>query len=222
MPSLIFDLDGTLTDTLQDLGNSVNYALREMRWPERSLTEVRRMVGNGIHKLIERAVPEYVDNNDLEQCFNIFRAYYIQHCQDNTRLYPGVADMLREVHANGYRSAIVSNKLQAGVDELYATYFRDVVDVAIGQRESIPLKPAPDMVELALHELGASKDDAVYVGDSDVDVQTARNAGLPCISVLWGFRDREQLLQAGATKFISHPRELLNSLTSTFSGNFCQ
>ena len=211
LKAFIFDLDGTLTDTLQDLCDSVNYALREMRWAERSMAEVRRMVGNGIHTLIERAVPEGVDVEDLEQCFKVFRAYYLQHCQDNTRLYPGVADMLREVHASGYRTAIVSNKLQAGVDELYTTYFCGVIDVAIGQREGIPLKPAPDMVELALHELGASKHEAVYVGDSDVDVQTARNAGLPCISVLWGFRDRDQLLQAGATTFIAHPSELLSA-----------
>ena len=207
--SIIFDLDGTLTDTLQDLCNSTNYALRQMGWSERSLAEVRRFVGNGVRRLIEHAVPEGVSSADFERCFAIFQEHYLEHCQDTTCLYEGVAEMLREVHAAGYRTAIVSNKLQAGVDELYATYFRGVVDVAVGEREGIRRKPAPDMVELALRELGADKSEAVYVGDSEVDVATAHNSGLPCISVLWGFRDKEQLIEAGATCFISHPRELL-------------
>lgn len=209
---LIFDLDGTLTDTLQDLANSTNYALRQMGWTERSIDEVRRFVGNGVRRLVERAVPNGTASDDVDRCFSVFQQHYLQHCQDSTCLYPGVADMLCEVHARGYRTAIVSNKLQAGVDELYETYFRDTVDVAIGQREGIPLKPAPDMVELALQLLGANKSQAVYVGDSEVDVQTARNAGLPCISVLWGFRDRDQLLAAGATQFISHPSQLCSCL----------
>ena len=212
--SIIFDLDGTLTDTLQDLANSVNYALRKMNWPERTLEEVRRFVGNGVRRLVQRAVPENTSEADYESCFALFRQHYILHCQDNTRLYAGVGEMLQEVHRRGYKTAIVSNKLQAGVDELYDTYFREVIDVAIGQREGVALKPAPDMVELALSQLGASKDETVYVGDSEVDVQTARNAGLRCISCLWGFRDREQLETAGATMFISHPKELLSIINN--------
>ena len=207
--NIIFDLDGTLTDTLRDLSASTNYALRQMGWGERTLAEVRRFVGNGVRKLMERAVPEGVSETDFERCFSIFQAHYLEHCQDSTCLYEGVAEMLQAVHAAGYRTAIVSNKLQAGVDELYEAYFRDVVDVAIGQREGVALKPAPDMVELALRQLGASAQNAVYVGDSEVDVQTARNSGLPCISVLWGFRDRDVLKQAGARTFIEHPSELL-------------
>ncbi len=207
--AIVFDLDGTLTDTLQDLANSVNHALRQMGWPERTLEEVRRFVGNGVHRLVERAVPEGVGTAELERCFACFQEHYLLHCQDNTSLYPGVADMLRQVHEMGYATAIVSNKLQAGVDELYATYFHNVVDVAIGQREGVPLKPAPDMVHLALRALDARQEETVYVGDSEVDVLTARNSGLPCISVLWGFRDRDQLLQAGASRFIAHPSELL-------------
>ena len=210
--AVIFDLDGTLTDTLQDLCDSTNYALRQMGWPERSLAEVRCFVGNGVRKLIERAVPEFISNKDFEQCFSIFQAYYLEHCQDTTCLYEGVAEMLCDIHSQGYKTAIVSNKLQAGVDELYQAYFRDVVDVAIGEREGVRRKPAPDMVCLALRELGMNKDEAVYVGDSEVDVETARNSGLPCISVLWGFRDRDQLVEAGATTFIHHPRELLEIL----------
>ncbi|MBP1530503.1 MAG: HAD family hydrolase [Bacteroidaceae bacterium] len=207
--AIIFDLDGTLTYTLQDLCNSTNHALRQMGWPERSLAEVRQMVGNGVRTLIRRAVPQGVSEADFEFCFAHFRQHYLLHCQDNTSLYPGVDEMLQAVHRRGLRTAIVSNKLQAGVDELYETYFRGVIDVAIGQREGVPLKPAPDMVELALSQLGANKDETVYVGDSEVDVQTARNAGLRCISCLWGFRDREQLEEVGATQFICHPSQLL-------------
>ena len=210
--AVIFDLDGTLTDTLQDLCNSTNYALRQMGWRERSLGEVRRFVGNGVRKLIERAVPEGISEADSEHCFSIFQQHYLLHCQDTTCLYDGVAEMLRDVHTAGLRTAIVSNKLQAGVDELYQTFFHDVVDVAIGEREGIRRKPAPDMVELALQELGVDKFEAVYVGDSEVDVRTALNSGLPCISVLWGFRDRDELQEAGATLFINHPRELLEIL----------
>lgn len=210
--SIIFDLDGTLTDTLRDLCDSTNFALRQMGWAERSLAEVRRFVGNGVRRLIERAVPQDVSNDDFEQCFKFFQTHYLEHCQDQTCLYEGVAEMLREVHEAGYKIAIVSNKLQAGVDELYETYFRGVVDVAIGEREGIRRKPAPDMVELALKELNADKCETVYVGDSEVDVQTAHNSGLPCISVLWGFRDRQELEEAGATTFIKHPSELLEIL----------
>ena len=165
-------------------------------------------------KLIERAVPHGITNEQFEQCFKLFQKHYLIHCQDTTTLYPGVADMLREVREAGFRTAIVSNKLQAGVDELYDTFFHGVVDVAIGERKGVKRKPAPDMVELALHELGVDQTEAVYVGDSEVDVQTARNSGLPCISVLWGFRDKEQLIEAGANRFISHPSELIPCLAN--------
>lgn len=131
-------------------------------------------------------------------------------------MYPGVEKMLQDVRRKGYRTAIVSNKLQAGVDELYETFFRDVVDVAIGEREGLNRKPAPDMVRLALQELGATTADSVYVGDSEVDVETARNSGLPCISVLWGFRDKAQLVEAGATVFIEHPTQLLHAVETMF------
>ena len=214
--NIVFDLDGTLTDTLQDLANSTNYALQQMGWERRSLEEVRRFVGNGVRRLIERAVPENVAKEDFERCFALFQQHYLVHCQDTTGLYPGVEKMLQDVRRQGYRVAIVSNKLQAGVDELYETFFRDVVDVAIGEREGLNRKPAPDMVRLALQELGATTADSVYVGDSEVDVETARNSGLPCISVLWGFRDKAQLVEAGASVFIEHPNQLLRVIETMF------
>lgn len=208
--AIIFDLDGTLTDTLEDLFISVNHALQSCGLPERNLDEVRRFVGNGVRKLIERAVPEGTDTTLLEKCFDAFRAHYVIHCQDHTRLYRGVASLLTALNAKGYRMAVVSNKLQAGVTELAGTFFNGVIDVAIGELPGVPRKPAPDMVLMALSQLGISTDEAVYVGDSDVDLQTAANAGLPCISVLWGFRSRDFLIAHGATVLAETPRDILS------------
>ena len=207
--AIIFDLDGTLTDTLEDLFLSVNYALRSCGLPERQLDEVRRFVGNGVRKLIERAVPKGTKSTMTEKCFVAFREHYVIHCQDHTCLYPGVATLLMTLHAKGYRMAVVSNKLQTGVDELARTFFKGVIDVAIGEQPGIPRKPEPDMVKKALEQLGVSKEEAVYVGDSDVDLQTASNAGLPCISVLWGFRSRDFLVAHGATVFAENPQDVL-------------
>ena len=207
--AIIFDLDGTLTDTLEDLYLSVNHALQSCGLPERKLDEIRRFVGNGVRKLIERAVPEETEQTLFEKCFDAFRAHYVIHCQDHTCLYPGIATLLMALHAKGYRMAVVSNKLQSGVDELARTFFHGVIDVAIGEQPGVPRKPAPDMVEVALKQLGVSKDDAIYVGDSDVDLQTAANAGLPCISVLWGFRSKDFLKAHGATLFAETPQDVL-------------
>lgn len=208
--AVIFDLDGTLTDTLEDLYLSTNYALRSCGLPERQPDEVRRFVGNGVRKLIERAVPRDTEPAMLEQCFEAFRSHYVIHCQDHTRLYPGVASMLTALHAKGYRMAVVSNKMQTGVTELARIFFQGVIDVAIGEQPGIPRKPAPDMVRAALGGLGVRASETVYVGDSDVDIQTAANAGLPCISVLWGFRSREFLIAHGATVMASEPRDILS------------
>lgn len=207
--AIIFDLDGTLTDTLEDLYLSVNHALRSCGLPERQLDEVRRFVGNGVRKLVERAVPEGTDLLMTERCFEAFRTHYIIHCQDHTCLYPGVAYLLMTLHSKGYRMAVVSNKLQTGVDELVRTFFSGVIDVAIGEQPEVPRKPAPDMVIQALDRLGVKKEEAIYVGDSDVDLQTASNAGLPCISVLWGFRSRDFLACHGATVFAEQPQDIL-------------
>ena len=207
--TIIWDLDGTLLDTLQDLFLAVNHALETYHMPPRTLDEVRRFVGNGVRRLMIRAVPDGEDNALFEQVFAEFKAYYVAHCRDNTALYPGIAETLRCLKEQGVRMAIVSNKLQAGVDELCDTYFRGLVDVAVGERMGIPRKPAPDMVEMALSLLGADKDGAVYIGDSDVDIMTARNAHLPCISVLWGFRDEEFLREHGATMMARQPRDVV-------------
>lgn len=216
---IIWDLDGTLMDTLCDLHLATNHALREFGMPERTLDEVRRFVGNGVRNLMRRAVPKGEEHPMFEECFSEFKRYYKIHCKDNTSLYPGVGELLNVMKAEGYRMAIVSNKLQAGVDELYHEWFESVIDVAVGEREGIARKPAPDMVNLAMNELSAlygepvTRDNSVYIGDSDVDVATARNSNLPCISVLWGFRDKEFLTEHGATIFASDPMEIVRILS---------
>lgn len=207
----IFDLDGTLLDTITDLAASCNFALRTHGMPEHSVDDVRRFVGNGVRKLMERAIPHGAENPDFEATFATFREYYMHHSLDTTQPYPGIPEVLAELKARGCRLAVVSNKMMAATVELCRHFFPDTIEVAIGEHEAeeIRKKPAPDTVFAALRELGVEKDRAVYVGDSDVDVQTAANSGLPCISVLWGFRDRDFLIQHGAKTFISAPSELL-------------
>ena len=207
----IFDLDGTLLDTLADLAAAVNYALRQHGMPEHTIDDVRRFVGNGVRKLMERAIPDGEKNPDFEATFATFREYYMHHSLDTTRPYPGIIETLEALKAKGCRLAVVSNKMMAATKELCQHFFADTIEVAIGENEAagIRKKPAPDTVFEALRKLGEEKDSAVYVGDSDVDLETANNSGLPCISVLWGFRDRDFLIQHGAKTFISAPSELL-------------
>jgi phosphoglycolate phosphatase len=209
----IFDLDGTLLDTLQDLADSVNEALRLHDMPTHPTDDIRRFVGNGVRLLMERAVPDGADNPQFDVAFADFRRHYMQHSLDYTRPYDGIPELIHELQARGCRMAVVSNKMMAATQELVRHFFPEIT-VAIGEHEAagIRKKPAPDTVYEALRQLGVSDGDrAVYVGDSDVDIATARNAGLPCISVLWGFRDRDFLLQHGATTFAAHPLDLLQS-----------
>lgn len=207
----IFDLDGTLLDTLTDLAASTNYALRTHGMPEHTIDEVRRFVGNGVRKLMERAVPDGADNPLFDEAFATFRQYYMEHSLDTTGPYEGIPEMLAALKAKGCHLAVVSNKMMAATQELCRHFFPETIEVAIGENEAegIRKKPAPDTVIAALRQLGVGEEGAVYVGDSDVDIDTARNSNLPCISVLWGFRDRDFLLQHGASTLISAPKELL-------------
>ena len=215
--TFIFDLDGTLLDTLGDLAAAVNYSLRTHGMLEHSIDDVRRFVGNGVHLLMERAVPNGEQNPLFEQALATFRAYYLEHSLDTTRPYDGIPETLAELKRRGKRLAVVSNKFQTATEELCRHFFPDTIEVAIGENEAagIRKKPAPDTVREALRILASAPScllqlgETVYVGDSDVDILTARNSGLPCISVLWGFRDREFLIQHGATTFVSSPAELL-------------
>ena len=207
----IFDLDGTLLNTLDDLASAVNFALRSYGMPEHTRDDIRRFVGNGVRLLMIRAVPAGEQNPQFEEVFNTFRQYYMQHSLDTTRPYDGIQEVLLTLRQRGCRLAVVSNKFDAATKELCKHFFPNTIEVAVGEHEAegIRKKPAPDTVIEALSQLGVSADNAVYVGDSDVDLQTARNAGLPCISVLWGFRDKDFLLAHGATTFITSPQELL-------------
>lgn len=207
----IFDLDGTLLDTLRDLAASTNYALRTHGMPERTVEEVRMFVGNGVKKLMERAIPSGLENPQFEETFSTFRSHYLLHSLDTTAPYPGIVQLLGKLRRQGKRIAIVSNKFYAATQELARHFFPETVEVAIGEREGICKKPAPDTVLVAMRQMNVSPEGAVYIGDSDVDILTARNAGLPCISVLWGFRDYDFLLQHGGTCFVKKPEEILPS-----------
>lgn len=211
MKHCIFDLDGTLLDTLTDLSNAVNHALRLNSMPEHTVDEIRFMVGNGVRKLMQRAVPEGELNPLFEKTFADFRAYYSEHSFDTTKPYPGILPLLAELKGREVKMAVVSNKMDAATKPLVRRFFGEYIDVAIGENEArgIRRKPAPDMVFKAIEQLGVRAEDCVYVGDSDVDLLTARNSNLPCISVLWGFRDRNFLTSVGADRFAETPRDVL-------------
>ena len=206
----IFDLDGTLLNTLADLASSTNYALRQYGMPEHSVDDVRRFVGNGVGKLIERAIPDGLANPLYEDVLATFRKHYLIHSLDTTSPYPGIGELLHTLRSMGCNVAVVSNKFYNAIVELCQHFFADTVEVAIGERENIRRKPAPDTVFEAMRQLGVTAEYTVYGGDSDVDVATARNSGIPCISVLWGFRDRDFLIEHGATTFVNTPEEILN------------
>lgn len=207
--TVVFDLDGTLLDTLDDLMNALNAALAENGLPVRSREDVRRFVGNGLATLVARAIPSGRENPLFEKTLADTRRLYAQKCRENTKPYAGIPEMLAALREKGLLLAVVSNKPDAQVKKLCDEFFPGLIDAAIGQREGVPLKPAADPVLEALRLLETPLAAAVYVGDSDVDLKTAQNAEIPCISVLWGFRDRPLLEAAGGTVFISSPAEML-------------
>ena len=202
--AILFDLDGTLLDTLEDLYCATNYTLRHFGCPERTVEEVRLFVGNGARVLIEKALPGKPDDPSVEEALAFYETHYRRVCADGkTCPYPGIPEALAQLKES-YALAIVSNKPDAAVKKLCAQYFPEIY--ALGVTEDCPRKPAPDMVKKALAELGAET--CLYVGDSEVDVTTAKNAGVPCLSVLWGFRDKQVIAQAGGKHFCDDPRKL--------------
>ena len=209
---VIFDLDGTILYTLEDLKDSVNYALKCHGYSERTIDEVRSFVGNGIRKLIERAVPSGIDESKIVEVHKSFTEYYEKHCADKTRPYEGIENVIKRVKDKGGLTAVVSNKADYGVQQLCSSYFDGLFDVAVGERDGVRRKPYPDAVFEVLKKLNIDKSEAVYVGDSEVDLQTAHNAGLNCISVEWGFRDRECLVENGATVIVATMQELIEEL----------
>lgn len=208
----IFDLDGTLLDTLEDLKNSVNYALSANGLPERSLDEVRRFVGNGIRLLIERAVPQGTAAELTDAVFADFKAHYSAHSMDTTAPYAGIAELLAELKSEGRLLGVVSNKADAPAKALIRHYFPDTFDSVVGEREGVRKKPAPDSVLETMSELDCKAEDCVYIGDSDVDFMTAKNAGCDCILVSWGFRSRQQLEVLGADKIADSVDSLVKML----------
>lgn len=212
--AVIFDLDGTLLNTLDDLADSTNYALSRFGYPTRTIDEVRQFVGNGVAKLIERAIPEGKNNPNFEKCLAIFKENYAQNMYNKTAPYNGIIEMLSNLKSKGIKIAVVSNKFDLAVKELCKKYFEDFIDFAAGENEAqgIKKKPAPDTVISVLNEFNFASEDAVYVGDSDVDIMTAKNSKMPCISVTWGFRDEKFLLENGATILINAPSEIYNHL----------
>ena len=207
---ILWDLDGTLLDTLEDLKDSVNFSLRQFGYPERTEDEVRRFVGNGIGRLIARAVPEGVD---AKAVLDVFLPYYSSHCRIKTKPYVGIPEALEEL-GKKYPMAVVSNKADAAVKTLCAQCFPGLY--ARGESADCPRKPAPDMVFKAMEDIGVDR--CIYVGDSEVDVQTAKNAGVPCLSVLWGFRDRETIEAAGGIHFCGTVAELTEKLEELING----
>ena len=210
--AVIFDMDGTLLNTLEDLRAALNYALERCGYPTRSLREVRAFVGNGIRRLIERGVPEGTDAAACDRVQAVFMPYYSAHCADRTRPYPGVTELLRRLRAAGVRTAVVSNKADAAVQALVRQYFDGLFDAAVGERTGVRKKPAPDMTRAALEALGCGPEQAVYVGDSEVDLETAQNAGLPPVLVSWGFRDSAFLWERGAEVIVDSAEALWEEL----------
>lgn len=207
--TIIFDLDGTLLNTLEGLKNSTNFALKKFNSPEITLEQTRSFVGNGVRKLIERAIPNGEQNPDFEKCLNTFKEHYSKTMYQKTVAYDGIEDMLTELKKRGIKTGVVSNKFDTAVKELCKNYFDGLIIVAIGESPNVRKKPAPDSVLKAMKILGAKPENTLYVGDSDVDIQTAKNSNLKSVGVTWGFRDRELLEKEGADFIINTPCELL-------------
>ena len=205
----IFDLDGTLLDTLQDLANAVNYAMRKMNYPERTIDEVRRFIGNGIRMLIKRAAPQEISTDDYEKTLAIFTQYYLEHIADFTKPYDGIVEVIKTLKEEGCKVAVVSNKADEAAKKVVKDFFGDIFDLVVGKMDRFPSKPAPDSVLYVIQSLNADKKNCVYSGDSEVDVQTAHNAGLPCVGVTWGNRDVSELIAAGAEYIAQKPVEII-------------
>ncbi len=217
--TIIFDMDGTVLNTLDDLTSSVNFVLEKYGMPLRERSEYRRFFGNGIRYALKCALPDGTPDELIDEMLPVFREHYNKHCLDKTGPYDGITDLMEKLGSEGYKMAIVSNKIDTAVKELNQRFFSRHISVAIGEKEGIMRKPAPDTVYEALRELGSSKEEAVYIGDSEVDLKTAVNAVLPCICVLWGFRDRAFLEENGALVFAESPDDVYRILSQGESGD---
>ena len=209
---VLFDMDGTILDTLQDLAGSVNWALRACGLPERSFGEVRLFLGSGIFNLIRRSVPEGTPKEKEDEVRTVYKTHYEQHCSDTTKPFDGIPRVMEELRRRGYKLACVSNKPDDDVARLAEQHFSGLLDDWSGPLPGMPIKPAPDLCDRILDRAGLTRAEAVYVGDTEVDIETARNAGMDCIVCAWGFRDEDLLKKNGAKTIIHRPEELLDLL----------
>lgn len=210
--TLVFDLDGTLLKTIGDIADSVNYILKKYGYPQRTYDEIISFVGNGSERLMELALPEGSNNLNFERCLEEYKMYYLENNNIKTIPYEGIMELLKELYERNYKLAIVSNKNDENIKSLNKIYFGDYIKVAIGQSKDVKRKPAPDMIYNALNKLDSDIENAVYIGDSEVDIYTAKNANMHCVSVCWGFRDKEYLKEQGAEYLIDEPYKLLEFL----------
>lgn len=206
--TLIFDLDGTLLYTLDDLTDSINYVLSEFGFPLKSIDEIRNSVGNGVYLLIERVIPDGRNNPHFDECVESFKKHYSENMFNKTKPYEGVIDILKRLKTDNYNIAVVSNKFDNAVKELVGRYFNGLIDVSVGQRNGVAKKPAPDAVNEVISTLGVDKSECIFIGDSEVDIETANNAGLPCLSVTWGYKDIDFLYQHGASTLVYSPEDI--------------
>ncbi len=211
---IIFDLDGTILDTLEDLTDSMNHALEKYGYPSRTIEEIRSFVGNGLMMLVRRAIAPETDETMIQTVFAELKAYYKEHCADKTKPYDGVVELLERLKKEGCRLAVVSNKADYAVQILREQYFPGIFHMTVGERENVRKKPAPDSVQAVLRELQTDKEKAVYVGDSEVDIETAENAGMQAVLVSWGFRDADFLQENGARQIADNAAALLELITS--------
>jgi len=212
--TVIFDMDGTVLDTLEDLTTSMNYVMDAFGFPSHTNEEYRLVFGNAIRYALEHTVPEGTPPEVIDRMIPVFKEHYDKHCLDKTRPYEGIIPLMKQLKARGFKMAIVSNKIDSAVRELNERFFSEAVNVVIGERPGLKRKPAPDMVIQAMNDLKSLPGESIYIGDSEVDLATAKNSGLPCISVLWGFRDKAYLKETGASVFAETPKELLLLLES--------
>ncbi|HIU25300.1 MAG TPA: HAD family hydrolase [Candidatus Copromorpha excrementigallinarum] len=208
----IFDMDGTILNTLEDLTEALNYALKTNGLPERSESDARRFLGNGLRRLIELSVPEEAGPAERERVFEAFNLYYSRHMGDHTEPYEGILSVIKELRKKGIHTAVVSNKRDYAVRELCERYFRGLFEMAAGEKDGVRRKPYPDSVEEVMKSFGVKGEETVYIGDSEVDAETAENAGADCILVDWGFRDRDFLESIEKAAVVSTPRELLEKI----------
>ncbi len=210
--TIVFDLDGTLLDTLTDLRSSTNWLMEKYGWPVHSMDAIKSFVGNGLYKLIQRAAPAGVAKGQLDEAFGQFKDYYLLHCMDATKPYDGIVETLQQIKQMGIATALVTNKAQPATDKLYDLYFKDCIGKAVGQSEGMAIKPAPDEVNYALDLLKADRRQAIYIGDSEVDKQTADNSGLPVALCSWGFRGRPFIDELHPDYILDAPHDLIDCL----------